>query len=79
MHFRAIELDNNSMDTLHHLVYEADDVVVDFEDVENLKPVYEAMALMGKPRYPQGEPLHAQTRKHSTNRRSFANSWRRQD
>lgn len=56
MHYRSIELDNYCMDALHHLIYEADTVEVDFETVEDTVPLYKAMKLMGKAVY-QGEKL----------------------
>lgn len=51
VHFRSIELDNQSMDALHHLVYEADTVEVDFENVEDTAKTFKAMKLMGKAVY----------------------------
>ena len=52
--YRGIGLDNESMDRLHHLIFEADTIEVDFEEVEDPKQIYKALSLMGKAKF-QGE------------------------
>lgn len=49
LHYRVVELDSQCMDSLHHLMYETDSVEVDFETVEDLNKIFQAMKLMGKP------------------------------